>query len=219
MRLARLTISKRRAAALMLALGALIVYAMRLESVADAVEDALFRSRWTEKKATLNLLCDEVDRYVEADDDWGEYDYSGDMGVMVRELDSWLGVYAALMDEGLNTISERLYAQGEEPLEPARNPSFQEAVRELDSGEMYVPSIRLDGKPGEMRLYFRWIPTGNGYSERLLAVIAMSRDALDSSPVGELIGWCVGLICAASAVIVAAVALTMPSRGKAAAHG
>ncbi|GHU79725.1 hypothetical protein AGMMS49992_32040 [Clostridia bacterium] len=33
-------------------------------------------AQWDEKVRTVNLFCDEVDRYVIEDQDWLEYDYA-----------------------------------------------------------------------------------------------------------------------------------------------
>ncbi|GHU68802.1 hypothetical protein FACS1894184_11640 [Clostridia bacterium] len=208
----RLNMSGTRAAVLLIALGVLIVYAMRLDNLVEQIDLAMFRAQWSEKKATINLFCDDVDRYVDMDHDWGEFDYSEYMGQMVREMDTWAGVYAALMDEDLTTISVREYFEDEEPLDPALDQSFQEAVRELDQGELFVPHVTINGVNELIRVYFRWVPSGTEYNFRQLTVLAMGVDALNGPPAGGLIGWCVGLMVVASLAVVVAVVSAFPLR-------
>jgi hypothetical protein len=192
---------------LLLAMGVLLAFAARLAEIAKDVDRAIYLNRWIEKKETITLVCDEVDRYVTIDDDWLEYDYASSLLETIHVLDAHPGVYVALFSDDMRTLSKRIVVDGEAEVTPLSDPEFLSAVASGERGELMIPYVDASGRGHIVPLYFRWIPEGWKYSSRLLVVAAMSPKVLEQSPTRELIGWCVALLAVAALAVVTVVAI------------
>lgn len=182
---------------------ALLIFAVQLHEVTDEMGAALFQAQWDEKVNTVNLLCDDIDLYVLEDRDWGVYDYAQDICHEVRGLDAWPQLFAGAYNERLNLLSNRVTHAGELPLDPLSDTAIVRAVTQTDSSEI-SQVIAVGDRRERVRVYYRWVPSGPGYSSKILIMVAMRETPLASEPVARLTRWCIALIAVAGAVLLAA---------------
>jgi hypothetical protein len=178
-------------------LAALGVFAATLNDAVRAVQESVYDYRWDQTRITVDLLCDHIDDYVTQDEDWDSYDYAADFGRSFSRLDSWTGVFAAIYGIDGEPLSERVSGSGESLVTPWDSAEFVEAVRVYDRGEVTIPATLLDGSADTMRVYYRWVPTGQ-YPDKLLAAAGVTRDAMQRHPAESLVSWCVALLAAAT---------------------
>ena len=171
-----------------------LVYALQLSSVVEAVEHEAFMGQWIEKIRAFEMVLDEIDAYVYTDSDWGEYDYASHLSPSVYEFDNRQGVFAALYNDDLQLLSRRAVMPGETPFNPFDDPKFMVAIADVDRGEMIAPYPAGLPKDRWGRVYYRWVPTGDQYDDKLLAVVGMLPSAMDGNPGERLVAWCVGLL-------------------------
>ena len=181
-------------------LGMLLIlggFALSLNSVVDSVNAAIFDNRWLQTRLACDLLGDLVDDYVRLDEDWGTYDYASDFDDSISRLDSLPGVFAAMYDENLTLLSERVTVEGERGMDPRSHPDFLSLASEHEQGEIDLVNWQDAGVEQATRLYYRWIPTGE-FDHKLLLVVAMSLAALEINPSNLLVTWCVSLLAVAA---------------------
>jgi hypothetical protein len=193
------------------AFAVLVSFAARLSSVIEDVELEAFMGQWIEKVRTFDMIMDEVDDYVRIDQDWGRYNYVEHLNPTVMEMDNERGVFAALYSDELELLSRRYVVPNETPLDPLTNLDLVAAVSAFDRGNFILPFPTNNERYNWARVYYRWIPTGKQYDDKLLAVIAMWPGAMDAHPTDKLTSWCIGLLALALVEIIM-VALALPSR-------
>jgi hypothetical protein len=101
---------------------------------------------------------------------------------------------------------------GEKPFNPFDYPDFVTAIADVERGEMVTPYPAGLPKDRWGRVYFRWVPTGDQYDNKLLAIVGMLPSAMDGNPSGQLIAWCTGLMALAMLGLVAH-AILLAARG------
>ena len=112
-----------------MAFGAVLSFAVRLSSVVDAVELEAFFGQWSEKVRAFDMVLNEVDDFVYADDDWDTYDYAAHLNPTVGDFDERPGVFAALYNNKFQLLSNRKVVFNEVMLEPMSDPALMEAVQ------------------------------------------------------------------------------------------
>ncbi|MDR1599806.1 MAG: hypothetical protein LBS11_08065 [Oscillospiraceae bacterium] len=181
----------------------LAVFALTLRVAVSRVYETIYDNLFEQTRITADLLCDHIDDYVNQDGDWETYDYAGDFGRSFSRLDSWTGVFAAIYDKDRNALSERVSGGGEPLVSPWESEAFIQAVSGGWSGEVTIPTVLLNGKADEMRVYFRWVPTGE-YATKLLTATGVNRDAIKANHADMLVAWCVALLATAAVTVTAA---------------
>ncbi|GHU73441.1 hypothetical protein AGMMS49992_12020 [Clostridia bacterium] len=183
-----------RGTLILISLAILIGFSVGLYNVVDRVDNALFMAQWNEKVRVVNLFCDEVDRFVFEDGDWLTYDYAELMRGQAQDMDAWPNLFAALYDDDLNQLTDRTTPPGETLMYPLTDPMIRGAVHVSEQGEFTTDYNGENSAGEEIRVYYRWVPTGPGYEHKLLFIIAMRERPLDSAPSAMLIQWCILLI-------------------------
>ncbi|GHU77476.1 hypothetical protein AGMMS49992_25430 [Clostridia bacterium] len=202
-----------RGTLILVSLATLIVFSVSLYNVVDRVDQALFMAQWDEKVRTVNLFCDEVDRYVIEDQDWLEYDYATLMRGQAQEMDAWPNLFAALYGDDMNLLTDRTTPPGEILMYPVSDPMIRGAVHSSEQGEFTTRYHGENSAGEEIRVYYRWVPSGPGYEHKILFIIAMRERPLDSAPSAMLIRWCILLIALTGVInLVAGISYAATSR-------
>ena len=142
----------------------------------------------------LDLVASQIDRFVEEDEDWGEYDYISLIRPTIVELDSMPMVYAALFDSNLVLQSDRIIDQeNQESFDPLAYDEFMLAIEKNESGELAVTVSDGIHPSYEGHLYFRKIPSGP-YNDKILTVIGAGKYAILDNFAPWLVWGVVGLV-------------------------
>ena len=144
------------------------------------MEDRLLREKIADRRFAVNIICDEIDRLVETDDNWGVYDYVTILSDVVAQIDGTGGTYAELFDEGIHGVSERSPLFDGAPFDPMEYPDLARAMRENEAGEMVVEFDKPGAPKHDLSVYFRWVPTDTTLEHRLLVVVGVSKFSIDS---------------------------------------
>jgi len=192
----------------------LLIFALTLRSVIGEVRQAVLNGHWFEVTQTINLIGDQLDALVETDNDWGVYDYTSDICVVTELLDARPGVFCALYDKDGRLLSKRTIT-GRETL-PYDNPDFVEAIDLYARGEVIIDIYSKTASAYmKTHCYFRWIPTGPQYADKLLLVVAITDDVLTGDPTERLVMWCVAmLVVGGLSTVVAGVLIATRPRQK-----
>ena len=161
------------------------------------IVDALLREKVLEKQLDVDLICEQIDKFIKLDEDWGKYDYIPILSHDIEHLDKVPGTFAALYNTELETLSARepTYTT---PFEPTEHPEFVEAVQSNRSGtvELWFEAEDVPGRA--MYLYYRWVPTDESLSGQLLAVVAVSRYSVNTRIADwVMIGAAILILCTA----------------------
>ncbi|GHU78682.1 hypothetical protein AGMMS49992_29760 [Clostridia bacterium] len=193
----------------------LVAFSISLYNVVDKVDKALFTAQWREKVSMVNLFCDEVDRYVVEDGDWGDYDYTALMRAQVHDMrmDAWPSLFASLYDDEFNLLTDRMDNPVEPLIVPLSDNAVYAAVLDGDRGELSTVYHGENSEGEVIRVYYRWVPSGDGYDHKILFIITMREKPYDNAPSAMLVRWCV-LLIAVTGVINLAAGISYASGGK-----
>ena len=143
-------------------------------SVTVEIEHALLEEKYYEKRLELDLIDNLVDQLIIRDDDWDNYNYQALLNDSIELLDAQPFTFAALYDEKLINLSHRT-ASYEDLYNPFLDDGFKSVVLENESGN-YISSYTPKDQPvRDMLIYWRWVPTDKGLSNRFLTVVAISK--------------------------------------------
>ena len=188
--------SKRIGRWLLVAGAVLIGFCAYFYLAGGEIVNALLREKVLEKQLDIDLICEQIDKFIQLDEDWGDYDYIPILSHDIERLDKVPGTFAALYDNDLVTLSEREPSYNT-PFEPTEHPEFVEAVQENRIGTMEL-WFEADDVPGRtMYVYYRWVPTDDSLSGQLLTVVAISKHSVNTSIADwVMIGAAVLILCA-----------------------
>ena len=170
------------------------------------VNDALLREKIIDRKFDVDLICDQIDHFVELDNDWEEYDYRTTLAYVVAEIDGTVGTYAELFDKDMNGVSERTPLYEGAPFDPREYPELMEAIRAKERGEMNV-LFDKGAAPHDMNIYFRWVPTDKTLTNRYLVIIGVTQVSVNTTISALLKYGAVALIVVAAIFIIGSVIL------------
>ena len=143
---------------------------------------ALTEEVYLARKFQMDFVCDEIDSFVQASQNWSTNDYYRKvLQNIAYKLDVAEGAYAELFDENLFGISRRNYFFAERPFDPRKYVEFMDAIKTEDSGELVLNYKPLKSKAHDLFIYYRWIPTDNTQKQRLLLVLGISEYSIKSS--------------------------------------
>jgi hypothetical protein len=166
----------RRKYLLLLPIVFLLLNAFYFRWVTDEITETLLSEKVVEKQTDLELLCAQLDRFIELDGDWDTYDYAKIMAHSLEYLDNLPHTFAALYDSSLQLLTARTHENA--PFDPLAYPQFTEAVCTNETGELTLLYNATDTEAREMRVIWRWVPTDTTLDGRFLTVVAISRTAV-----------------------------------------
>ena len=177
------SIPKRRrviAVVLLAILAALCVYFSQARS---RMNETLLQEKVIARRDEINLVCDMVDRFVERDNDWGQYDYEKTMSDAMSQIDSTggSGTYAELFDSDLSGVSDRSFRFEGVRFNPLDYPGVIETVLSNEHGEFEIRFDGLGAPAHTLHMYFRWVPTDKSLEGRLLVMVGVSKFSVDTT--------------------------------------
>jgi hypothetical protein len=184
-------------------------------SLIDAGNQALFYELIAEKRLALDVVDDQIDRFVQRDLDWEpEYAFYRDSVAFSMEiLDAVDMTFAAAYDCQLNTLSDRTLSYNQAAFDPTRYPEFVDAVGENERGHLTL-WFEAEGVQGrDMYLYYRWVPTDETLEGRFLTVIAISSFSVRAS-VSDRIGYSVIVLILVTTVLNLALVAALGSHAR-----
>ena len=199
--------------ALLICFVGMIVFASQLHAIVEQVQDAILNGHWVEMVNVVELAAAQIDEFLELDNDWKDYDYSRDLGIMAGLLNARKGVFCAVYNTLGNLLSSKYVLSGDEAPDPFGSIAFKEAIDLYAYGELKLPMYSERSKTDvQSNCYYRWIPTG-GYESQLLMVLYMSPDIMAGDTTARLVRWCTGLLVVAGlAIIVSSVTVALRKR-------
>ena len=151
-----------------------LLYCVVVDAVFVKFNSLAFQEKFLEKQIELNLMCDQIDEFVEADSEWETYDYERVLAHNIKNIDELPMTFAALYDNRFDNVSVRHESYEGSPFNPMLDEHFNAAIRNHESGIFILP-FTPEGEPTrDMHIYYRWVPTDKNLSGRYLAVIAIS---------------------------------------------
>jgi hypothetical protein len=139
------------------------------------IDRGILSEKYLEKQLDIDLLGSQIDRFVELDADWADYDYERVIAYNMERLDSIPLTFAASYNEQLANVSVRTPDVQGAPFDPTVYPEFITAVRENEQGKLVLRFDPEIAATRDMYLYFRWVPTDVSLSNRYLTVVAISK--------------------------------------------
>jgi hypothetical protein len=185
---------------LLLPIALMILSALYCSRLASEIEKSLLSEKYAEKKLVVDMIASQSDQFIELDQDWEtdrEY-YRTSLVFAVEALDRTRMTYAMVFDEDLSEVSRK--SSDDSSFDPTAYGEFRDAVGESGSGGLVLPYEPPGGPRRDVRLYYRWIPTGAEYENRFLVVVGISRLTVETSLAGWVVGGAVALIVITSAL-------------------
>jgi len=180
---------------LLACMAVLIVFAAQLRAITDEVRHAVLNGHWHELVQSIDLVSEQVEAFIELDDDWDTYDYERDMRILVELLDKRPGVFCALYNDEGGALSR--HDDSNNIALPLENEMFKAAIAYYSQGEVPIEIFNAsEGTYKPAHCYFRWIPVGD-YEHKFLMTVAINDEVLSADPTTRLVNWCVGMLVAA----------------------
>jgi hypothetical protein len=164
----------------------------------SAAFDEIIREKHELKYSTvhnsLNYIVSVFDRFVEANMDWGSYDYTSVLTQVFTGIDEMSAIRVTLLNHDLTPITGSFIDDLGTPYDLLGCDEFIRAVNESDdSGELTITVVDGVTKPYELLIYFKKIPTGE-YENKLVAVYGVSQYSVEDNFAPWLTWGVVGLV-------------------------
>ena len=152
----------------------MIAFSAFFSRVITEINSELLHEKMIEKRLSIDLIDSQIDKFIEQDADWQEYDYMSIIADSMQNIDSIPLTFAALYDGELNNISERSPSYASASFDPMTYDEFIHAVYQNERGDLILPYAPPESEERDMLVYFRWVPTDISLENRLLTVVAIS---------------------------------------------
>ena len=136
--------------------------------------DALMRQKFLEKKLDVDLACNMVEQFIEADTVWNTRLYFESIKAHVEFLDDLDYVFCGAFNDQLELQTDRVVSVQGEAFDPLIYPEVYENIYAQETGEAVVSYDPKDDPIRDMYIYWRWVPTSKDRTERHLIIIAAS---------------------------------------------
>jgi hypothetical protein len=175
-----------------------LVFSLIMLTFFSAAFDEIMRERHEQQfhtvQKSLNYITSVFDRFVEANSDWGSYDYTSILTQVFTGIDKMSAIRVTLLSHDLVPITGAFIDDEGTPYDLLGYDDFVEAVRASDdSGELTITVDDGNEEPYELLIYFKKIPTGD-YENKLIAVYGVSKYAVEDNFAPWLIWGVVGMV-------------------------
>ncbi|GHU76194.1 hypothetical protein AGMMS49992_21420 [Clostridia bacterium] len=187
----------------------MIAFCAVFGSLLQASDKAILAEKRMEKKLSLDLVCEQIDIFVDLDQDWQpSYQfYEDSLSLSMDILDSMDMTFAALYNEDLIYIPSFTVRQKTPLFQPELYPEFINAVHHNERGEIMLINEVDSIAARDVYVYYRWVPTDKTLEGRFLTVVAISSRSVRSRVSNGLVAWIIGLILITTALNFALVAM------------
>ena len=150
--------------------------------ISDGINNMLLAEKLIEKQLAVDLIAEQTDFMVKADDDWERAyaQYIENIMISMELIDRVEMTYAAVYDENLQNLSARSPSYEGSPFEPAVYPEYTEAVLANESGDLILPFTPPGAKMRDMYVHYQWMPSDASLDNRVLAVVAISKYTINT---------------------------------------
>ena len=159
-------------------LGALIIligFAVYFQAARTHVSDALLSEKVTAVENDVNYICAIFDFLTERDGAWSREKYQDVLAFATKQLDATPNIYAELLDEQFNTLSERIIPVDDRWRFDLKNyPDLIELLKKENSGKYHVGVRGSDGTVLNVQLYWRKMPDDSRLEDRVLLIAGIS---------------------------------------------
>jgi len=159
-------------------LGALIIligFAVYFQVARTHLSDALLHEKIVAVENDVNYICAIFDYLVERDGTWDRERYQDVLAFATKQLDATPNIYAELLDEDFNTLSERIIPVDDRWRFDLKNyPELIELLRKDDTGEYHVGVRGSDGTLLGVQLHWRKMPADSRHGDRVLLIAGVS---------------------------------------------
>jgi len=173
------------------------------------VENLLLHEKIIDRQFDTDLMCTQIDLFVDKSNDWGIYDYTSILSFIVSYMDAISGrsSYAELFNADFDSLSERSVFFTGAPFDLKEHPELIEEIRANETGNITVLFDKEGIPPHELYLYYRWIPTDSMVENRLLIITGVSKYSVNTDIGVEIIFGAVALIIVSAIFIISTVIL------------
>ena len=153
-----------------------ISFTLFFAAVQRDTKHAMLEEKAMERQTNLDIICSQIDKFIELDNDWQTYDYEPIIAHSMECLDNLEMTFAAVYNGRMQEISNRAPSYRNVPFEPLSHKEFIEAIYKAESGMI---DLWFENKEGgvtgrTMKTAWRWIPTDTSIENRYLTVVAVS---------------------------------------------
>jgi hypothetical protein len=187
-----------------------VAFGAYFRTVLRETSNALLAEKVVEKQIDLDLLCFQLDKFIELDNDWGVYDYAAIMTHSLEYLDELPHTFAALYDKDMNLLTSRTSESA--PFDPLTSEQFIEDAEANETGNLIISYNSTPTEVRDMHVYFRWVPTDTSLDGRFLTVVAISKVAVTTPTLNWAWGGAVALILLTLATNITILHLTTSKR-------
>ena len=159
----------------------MISFSLFFYQVLEEVNLELLHEKFVEKRTNINLIGTQIDRFIEIDADWEQYDYQSIIAYNMQYIDELPMTFAAAYDEHFNPLSERSLSYEDAPFEPTVFPEFIRAAIDNENGELILKFKPTNDAERDMHVYYRWVPSNPSLNNRFLIVVAISKYSITTA--------------------------------------
>ena len=141
------------------------------------IDRMLLAEKIIEKQLEIDLIAEQVNLSMRKHNDWdsNREHYTDSLITGLELLDRVPMTYAAVFDENLQNLSVRSPSYEGSPFVPESFPSYVEAVKATETGDLILPFTPPGSEERDMYLHYQWIPSDSALPHRFLAVVAISK--------------------------------------------
>jgi len=187
-------------------LGALIIligFAVYFQVARTHLSDALLHEKVVAVKNDVNYIGTILDYLVKRDGNWSKEKYQDVLAFTTQQLDATPNIYAELLDEQFNTLSERIIPADDRWRFDLKNyPDLIKLLQKENSGEYHVGVRGSDGTVLGVQLCWRWMPADIRHEDRVLLIAGISHYSV-STQLAKGLNYGIIVLFSLSAVFVA----------------
>jgi hypothetical protein len=163
---------------LLLPIVGMIAFGMFFQNMMRDQEEAVLMERFQETQRELNLIADQIDYFVERDNDWlEEYQFYIDSAIYsMEQINDLPDVYAGVLDDNLVQMSR--WVSESHPFEPLRS---EELLQMVQTYTRATCKHQLEDGSQEVLIYFRWVQSPHVKEGRFLLLVGITPGAVNTA--------------------------------------
>lgn len=198
-------------------LGALLIligFAVYFQVARTHVSDALLHEKVIAVKNDVDYICAIFDYLAERDGNWSRERYQDVLAFATKQLDATPNIYAELLDEQFNTLSERIIPVDDSWRFNLKDyPDLIKLLQTENTGEYHVGVVGSDGALLGVQLYWRWMPASDIHEDRVLLIAGISHYSV-STRLAKGLNYGIIILFSVSALFVACSLVMLVLSGK-----
>lgn len=165
----------------------LIGFAIFFARTYDKVQHEILSEKINEKIMAVDMTSVAVDKYIELNIGQGTYDYMYVVTSLTEKIGEMQDAFIAVYDDQHNIMSEQFGDPNTNFFDPLIHEEFLDAIKQKQFGDLKLIHDNGQSKSIPINVYFRWIPTNKGSTERCLVVVGVSLESVTTNAQNQLI--------------------------------